>query len=181
LYLQGKSRGEEVVPDRDKVVDSAGYDRIHPRGQENERDVDTNASCRDPGPGGHSGEREDSGEVEDDRDRWSDGNGDRRGGRRGGKDGATSGARRDSKRVETTPLAEGETGQHGRRKRTTADVPETSHTTIQPSQTTSHPSESTASSWTNETETYRSQSPPVDLPGHTDVSKPHRADRTRRT
>jgi hypothetical protein len=126
LYLQGKSRGEEVVPDRDKVVDSAGYDRIHPRGQENERDVDTNASCRDPGPGGHSGEREDSGEVEDDRDRWSDGNGDRRGGRRGGKDGATSGARRDSKRVETTPLAEGETGQHGRRKRTTADVPETS-------------------------------------------------------
>jgi hypothetical protein len=55
-----------------------------------------------------------------------DGKGDETDGIRGRKDGAMSGARRDSKRVEATQLAEGETGQHGRHKRTTTDAPEPS-------------------------------------------------------
>jgi hypothetical protein len=77
-------------------------------------------------PGGRIGEQGDSGEVEVDREHWSDGNGNQRGGRRGGKDSTTSSTRCNSKQVETTLLAEGETGQHGQRKHTTADVPETS-------------------------------------------------------
>jgi hypothetical protein len=69
---QVELRDEEVVPDHDKVVDSARYDRIHHRDQANERDVDMNTSCRDPGPGGHSGKRDKSGDVEGDRRRQID-------------------------------------------------------------------------------------------------------------
>jgi hypothetical protein len=69
------------------------------------------------------GEQVESGDVGDDLERWGDGDGDQRGGRRGEMDGATSGARRDSKRVETGPLAEDETDQHGQREREMAHVP----------------------------------------------------------
>jgi hypothetical protein len=94
-----------------------------PRCKANGGGGETSAPRRDRGPGGRLGEQGKSGDVEEDRERQSDGNGDQECERRGGKDGATSGARRDSKRVETTPLAEHETDQHGRRKRRTADVP----------------------------------------------------------
>ena len=137
--LEG-SRGVEVVRDRVKVVDGAGYDLIHPRTDGNERVVETNSQCRRTGPGGHGGEQVGWGDIEGDRERQRDGDGDQRGGRRGGQDGATSGARRDPKRVETTPLAAGETGQHGRRNRRTTDVPEASKPpSIHPRRPTNQP------------------------------------------
>ena len=111
---------------RHKVVDRAGYDWIHPRTDGNERVVETNAQCRDGGPGGRFGEQVGLEDIEGDRERQSDGDGDQRGGRRGRMDDATSGARHDSKRVGTTSLAEGQASQHGRHKRETADVPRTS-------------------------------------------------------
>ena len=111
-----------------------------PRRVRNERVDETNAPCRANWPGGHGGEQIGWGDIEGDQERQSDGDGDQRGGRRGGKDGATSGARRDPKRVETTPLAAGETGQHGRRNRRTTDVPETSKPPpIHPRWPTDHP------------------------------------------
>ena len=123
-------RGEQEPPravegdsDRANAVNGGGCDGERTRSQENERVVETNAQRRDNRPGGQLGERVGLGDVEGDRKRRSDGEGDEMDGIRGGMDGATSGARRDSQRVETTPLAEGETGQHGRRKRTTTDVP----------------------------------------------------------
>ena len=111
LGLQGDSRVVEGVRDRRNVVDSAGYDRIRPRSDGNERVEETNAPCRDRGPGGHPGERVESGDAEGGRERQSDGDGDETDRRQGGEDGARS----DSKRVDTSPLAEVETGQHGRR------------------------------------------------------------------
>ena len=53
----------------------------------------------------------------------SDGEGDEMDWEPGGKDGTMSGARRDSKRVDTTPLTAGEMDQHGERKHTTDDTP----------------------------------------------------------
>ena len=55
--------------------------------------------------------------------RWNHGEGVGYDGKGCRMDGATSGARRDSKRVETDPLAIEQEGQHKRRKRTTSDVP----------------------------------------------------------
>jgi hypothetical protein len=123
LELQGESRGAEVDWERRKVVERAEYDRIRPSSDGNSRGVDANTLCRDKAPGGDPGERNDSGEVEDDRERQSDGNGDHRGWRRGDKDGATSAARRDSKRVETDALAGYQTDQHNQRQRTARNVP----------------------------------------------------------
>ena len=94
-----------------------------PMNVSNERVDEANTSHRDRGPGGDPGEREEPGDVEGDRERQSDGDGGEMDGRRCGKDGATSGTCRDSKRVETGPLAEAKARQHGRRKRETADVP----------------------------------------------------------
>ena len=134
------SRGVEGESDRVKVVDRAGYDGNHPRCEENERGGDANPPSRDNRPGGHSGERDELGDVEGDRERQSDGDGDDMDGRPGGKDGATSGARRDSKRVKTTPLAGGKPGQYRRRKRGIADVPEASTPpTIDPRRATDQP------------------------------------------
>jgi hypothetical protein len=126
LDLEDKSGDVEGDWSRAEVVEGAGYDGKRPRTEENERVGDTNARCRDKWPGGHLGEQDESGDVEGDRERWSDGDSDQRVGRRGWKDGATSGTRRDSKRVETTPLAEDESNQHGERKRRMAHVPEAS-------------------------------------------------------
>jgi hypothetical protein len=123
LDLQGEPRGEEIVPDRDKDVEHAEYDGNRPRSEENARGVETSAPCRDTGPPGHMGERIESGGDGGSRERQSNGNGDQRGGIRCGKDDATSGARSDSKRVDTSLLAEGKAGQYERRKRETTDVP----------------------------------------------------------
>jgi hypothetical protein len=123
LDLQGESRGEEIVPDSDKDVEHAEYDGNRPRSEENARGVETSAPCRDTGPPGNMGERIESGGDGGSRERQSNGNGDQRGGIRCGKDDATSGARSDSKRVDTSLLAEGKAGQHERRKRETTDVP----------------------------------------------------------
>ena len=137
---QEESRGVEGVRGRHKVVDRAEYDRIRPRSDRNERDVEPNPPGRDRGPGGDPGERDESGGDEGDRERQSDGDSDEMEGRRGGKDGATSGARRDSKRVDTTPLTAGEPGQHGRRKRRTTSAPEpATPPSIDPRRPTDHP------------------------------------------
>ena len=134
---QEESRGIEGVRDRDKVVDHAGYDGKHPRSKENERDGGTDARTRETRPLGHRGERVKLGGDEGDRERQSCGNGNDTDGRRGVKDGATSGTRRDSKRVETRPLAEDETDQHGQRKHTTGDA--STPPTIDPRRPTDHP------------------------------------------
>ena len=123
---QVESRGFKGVRDHRKGVDGAELDGIRPGSKRNERVGDTNPPCRDRWPGGRLGERDGLGDVEDDLERRSDGEGDETDGMRGWKHGATSGARRDSKRVETTPLAEGETSQYRRRTRTTTDAPEPS-------------------------------------------------------
>jgi hypothetical protein len=117
------SRVVDGVRDHRKGVDGAEHDGIRPRGVRDERDVETNAPSREMPPGDPEGDQIEPGDVESGRERQSVGDGDQAGGSRGWMDGATSGARRDSKRVETTPLAEGETGQHERRKRTTTDAP----------------------------------------------------------
>jgi hypothetical protein len=116
----------EVVegdPDRPNVVDGAECDWIRPKSDGNARGVDGNTPCRDPGPGGHSGRRAEPGEVEANQERESGGDGGDTDGRRGRMDSATSGARRESKRLETRPLAENETDQRRQYKRTTSDVP----------------------------------------------------------
>ena len=61
--------------------------------------------------------------VEGDWGRQNDGEGVGHSGKGCRMGGATSSARRDSKRVETDPLATEKEGQHERRKRTTSDVP----------------------------------------------------------
>ena len=134
------SRGVEVVRDRKSIVDGAGYDRIRPVGNRNERGGDAKTPSRDRGPGGHRGKQGESGDVDGDRERQSDGERDEMDGRRGGMDGATSGARCESKRLETRPLAEDETDQHGQRKRTTGDAPRPStQPTKRPRRPTDHP------------------------------------------
>ena len=111
--LQEESEVVEGDPDRTKVVDSAGHDGEHPRSNRSERGVETNAPCRDNQPGGHIGKRGESGEVGGERERQSDCDGVGCDGRRCRMDSATSGTWRDSIQVETRPLAEVETDQHG--------------------------------------------------------------------
>ena len=137
---QVESRGVEGVRDRQRIVDRAGYDGICPKCDRNERDGGTDARTRETGPLGHRGEQVELGGDEVDRERQSCGNGDDTDGSRGVKDGATSGTRRDSKRVETGPLAENETSQHEQRERKTAHVPRRSTPpTIDPRQPIDHP------------------------------------------
>ena len=137
---QVEPRDVEGVWSQKMVVNRVEYDGTGPRSDGSERGVETNAQCRHTGPGGRLGERDGLGDVEDDLERRSDGDGDQTDEGRGGKDGAMSGARRDSKRVDTTPLTAGEMGQHGRRKRETADVPEASTPpTIDHRRPTNHP------------------------------------------
>ena len=116
---QVESKGTEGDSDRTSAINRAELDGIGPGSDRDERVGDTNPLRRDNRPGGQLGERVELGDVEGDRERQSDGEGDEMDGIRGGMDGA----RRDSKRVETTPLAEGETGQYRWRMRTTTDVP----------------------------------------------------------
>ena len=96
---------------------------IRPRSDGNTRGVVPNPPCRDRRPGGHSGEQESSRVVEGDWRRRTDVEGVAYDWERREMDGATSGARRDSKRVETDPLAEDKARQHEWRKRTRSDVP----------------------------------------------------------
>ena len=126
LELQGDSRGVEVDPDRREVVEGTEHDGKRPRSEEDERYVETNALCRVRWPGGHVDEEDESGDVEGDRERRNDGDGIEMDVEWCRTDSATSGAHRDLKRVGSRPLAGVEASQHGRRRRTTAHVPEPS-------------------------------------------------------
>ena len=137
----GRPGEEPEEPGGETAVPGDAYTyQEGPRGDASDDGGDANPPSRDRGPGGRLGERDELGDVEGDLERQSDGDGDGMEGRRGSKDGATSGARRDSKRVETRPLAEDETDQHGQRKRTTGDAPRPSTPpTIDPRRPTDHP------------------------------------------
>ena len=120
------SGGVEVDWDRQKVVKDAGYDGRHPKSIRDAHNVETSVLRQVRGPRGHSDEEVKSGDIGDEWKRQSDGDGvkmDETGCR---MDGATSGARRNSKQVETQPLAGVETGQHQQRNRMTAHVPQPS-------------------------------------------------------
>ena len=58
LEVQGDSKGVEVDPDRHEVVEGAEHDGKRPKSEEDQRYVETNAQCRDRGPGGHRGGKE---------------------------------------------------------------------------------------------------------------------------
>jgi hypothetical protein len=117
------SRGVEGVRDRGTVVDSAEHDRIGLSSDGNEREVGTNAQCRRNRPKGHLSKLKASKGAQGDWGRQTDVEDVGYDQERGEMGGATSGARRDSKRVETDPLAVEKEGQHERRKRRTSDVP----------------------------------------------------------
>ena len=107
-----RSRGVEGVRDRGTAVDGAEHDGIRPSSDGSEREVKTNAQSRRNTPGGHMGEPKASRDVEGDWRRRTDVEGVAYDWERREMDGATSGARRDSKRVETDPLAIEKEGQH---------------------------------------------------------------------
>ena len=73
LEVQEDSKGVEVDPDLCEVVKGAKHDGKQPRNEGNACDVEMNMSRRDRGPGGHRGKEEASGSVEDDRERYNDG------------------------------------------------------------------------------------------------------------
>ena len=123
LDVQGDSEVVEGNPDRAKVVEGAGNDGKQPRTEGDQRYVETNAPGRDGGPGGHIGESVESGEVEGDRERQSDGDGIEMDREWCWTDSATSGARRDSRRVGLQPLAEVRSSRQERRQRTMAHAP----------------------------------------------------------
>ena len=78
---QEESRGVEIVRDRANIVDRAGYYGNHPGSEENEHDGGTDARTRDRGPGGHRGKQGESGDIDGDRERQSDGERDEMDGR----------------------------------------------------------------------------------------------------
>ena len=78
---QVESRGAEGVWDCKNVVDHARYNGTHPRSEENERDGGMDVRTQETGPLGHRGEQVELGGNEGDRERQSDGYGDKRGGR----------------------------------------------------------------------------------------------------
>ena len=92
-----RSEVVEVDPDHAKVVEGSVYDGKRPESVRDERYVDANALRRVRGPGGHLVEEVGPGDIEDDRERQSDGDGDEMDGRTSQMDDATSGARCDSK------------------------------------------------------------------------------------
>ena len=140
LEVQGSPRGVEVEPDRRKVFEDAGYDGKRPRSQENQRYVETNVLRRVRGPEGHLVEEVGPGDIGEDRERQSDGDGDEMDGRTAWMDDATSGAHHDSKRVGTKTLAEVESSQHERREREIVHVPRPSTPpTIDHRHPTEHP------------------------------------------
>ena len=117
------SRGVEGVQNCGKVVDGTKHDGMCPSGRGNERVVETNTSHRDKGPRGHMGELEKLRDVEGDWDRQTDVEDVRYDQERREMDGAMSGTCRNSKRVETDPLAEDKARQHEWHKRTRSNVP----------------------------------------------------------
>ena len=120
---QVESRGTEGDSDCASAIDRAELDGIGPGSDRDEHVGDTNPPCRDRGLGGRLGEQGDPGDVEDDRERQSDGNGVETDGIQCRMDGATSGPRCDSTRVETDQLAEDEPSQCHWYKYNTMDVP----------------------------------------------------------
>jgi hypothetical protein len=186
----GGHRGEwemlgviEGNPDRGNVVDLAEHDGICPSSDENERRVETNASCRGNHPGGRIGEPKASRDVEGDWSRESDGDGVGYHGERGEMDGVTSGARGDSKRVDPRPLADRE-GQHQRFTRNeTAHVPELSTPpTNDPKRPTEYvdPPRRRGRMKSRPRKVNRTKEEEVDLPNCTATSRPKQAHRAHR-
>ena len=95
--MQEDSKGIEVDPDLCEVVEGAKHDGKRPRNEGNASDVETNASRRDRGPGGHRGKEEVSGSIEDDQERYNDGDAIEMDVEWCQTDSATSSAQRDSK------------------------------------------------------------------------------------
>ena len=91
----------EGDPDCAKVVEGAGYNGKRPESVRNQRYVETSALHRVRGPGGHSDEEVESGDIGGEQERRSNGDGVEMDGIGCQMDGATSGARCNSKRVET--------------------------------------------------------------------------------
>ena len=121
--------------------------------------------------------------VEGDSSHRNDGEGVGYHGRGCRKDGATSGARRDSKRVETDPLAIEKEGQHERRKRTTSDVPRPSTPLpIHPRHPTElvNPPCRRGRLKSRPKRIRRSNMEKIDLPSRTAMSRPKRAHRAHR-
>ena len=89
------------------------------------RVVERSTPNPDTGPADHQSDRAESPSVEDKWTRQIDGESVGDGGRRDGKDSdvAASGTRRESKRLDTDPLADERTGQRRHRERGTRDVP----------------------------------------------------------
>ncbi|KAF8122784.1 hypothetical protein EV363DRAFT_1404639 [Boletus edulis] len=99
----------------------------NPRSHENEHIIETSTLHQGRGPGGHILEvQEVRRDVERDWKCEKDVNGIHVNGRGEGQTAATSAARHNSKRVETSVLAEYQTSQHGKCQRTTTGIPEAS-------------------------------------------------------
>ena len=73
--MQGSPRGVKVEPDCWNVPKDVGYNGKHPRSQESQRGANTNALCQVRGPGGHLVKEVGPGDIEDDQECQSDGNG----------------------------------------------------------------------------------------------------------
>ena len=57
LNLPEDLRGIKIESDSRKVVDGVDYDRISRGHKESQRAIETDAQCRENGPGGHLGEQ----------------------------------------------------------------------------------------------------------------------------
>ena len=127
-HLGDREKSEVVKgdPDHGKVVEGARYNGKRPKSIRDARDVEMNVLRRDGGPGGHRDKEDKSGGIGGKQERQSDGDGVEKDGTGCRMDGATSGARRNSKQVETRPLAGVETGQHRQCNHTTAHIPQPS-------------------------------------------------------
>jgi hypothetical protein len=114
--LQESSRDVEGDWGQQMVFNDTEHNGIRPRSDRNAHSIKTSLLRRHTGPGGQLGKL---GDTEDDWECQSDCNGDQEGGKQGGKDST----HRDSKRVKTTLLVKGKTGQHRWHKHKTSDVP----------------------------------------------------------
>ena len=116
-------RGVKGVRDRKSIVDRTGYDGNHRRNEENKCDSSTDTWIWETRPVGHRGEQIKLGGDKGNQECQSCSHSNDIDGRQGVKDGAMSGTHRDSKRVETGPLAENESSQHKQHERKMVHAP----------------------------------------------------------
>ena len=126
LELQEESRVVKVDWDRQNILQGPRYDGTHPRSDGSERVDGANALCQENQPGGQTGEQGGPGDVEGDQECQSDGDSVETDGNGCRTEDATSSACSNLIRVNMSLLAADKTGQHGQRKRTTMDIPESS-------------------------------------------------------